>query len=377
MNKSDQYFVPNDVDQDSTLNDRLHRLHERILIAMPDIDRIACATYDTKDDQLRTFIHSTLTGKALSNYAFKLSQSSSLSRIAATGECRVINEIQYTKETNSNHSSWLLSEGYHSSFTVPMYDNGQFIGFIFFDSMKPRAFSSIVQRDIKLYVHLITMSIINELCALRSISASVHVAKKFTQLRDFETGAHLERMARYARVIAKEIAPTYNLSDEFIEHIFLFAPLHDIGKIAIPDSILLKPGKFDAEERKIMESHVLKGVELIHSILGEYSLAYLPDSQVLINIVSCHHEFLDGSGYPKALKADEIPIEARIITVADIFDALTSNRPYKTSWSLEDACDELKRMVDNGRLDGACVNALINSIVEVTKIHSQHQDEYA
>jgi HD-GYP domain-containing protein (c-di-GMP phosphodiesterase class II) len=344
---------------------------------MPDIDRVACAAYDAHEDQLSTFIHSTVTGKTLANYVFKLSESASLSRIATTGECRVINEIQNTIEPNSSHSSWLLNEGYHSSFTVPMYDDDQFIGFIFFDSLKPRVFTPIIQRDIKLYANLITMSVISEFSALRTISASVHVAKKFTQLRDFETGAHLERMARYARLIAKEIAPTYNLSDEFIEHIFLFAPLHDIGKIAIPDSILLKPGKFNAEERKIMKSHVMKGVELIHSILGEYSLAHLPDSKMLINLVACHHEFLDGSGYPNGLKADEIPIEARIITVADSFDALTSNRPYKTRWSVEDACNELKRMVDNGKIDGLCVNALINAIEEVTKVHSHYQDEYA
>lgn len=376
MNKIDQYFVPNDAQDGNTLNDRLHRLHERILIGMPDIHRIACATYDTNEDQLSTFINTTLKGRSLSNYVFKLSDSSSLSRIAQTGESRVIDEMYGSIHPNSSHSGWLLSEGYHSSFTVPMYDNGKFIGFIFFDSFKPRAFAPIVQRDITLYANLITMSIISELSALRTISASVHVAKKFTQLRDFETGAHLERMAHYAKVIAKELAPTYKLSDEFIEHLFLFAPLHDIGKIAIPDSILLKPGKFDPEERQIMESHVTKGVELIHSILGEYSLAHLPDSKVLINLVSCHHEFLDGSGYPRGLKAEEIPIEARIVTVADIFDALTSDRPYKTSWSVEDACKELKRMADIGKIDRQCVNALVNSIEEVAKIHSQYQDEY-
>src|SRR5690606_23901431 len=111
---------------------------------------------------------------------------------------------------------------------------------------------------------------------IRTITASVQMAREFTQLRDFETGAHLERMARYSRVIAESIAPIHNLSDEFIGHVFLFAPLHDIGKIGIPDNILLKPGKFTTEERLIMESHVVKGVSMIKKILGEYGLEHLP-----------------------------------------------------------------------------------------------------
>ncbi|MDO9051221.1 MAG: HD domain-containing protein [Methylotenera sp.] len=369
-----QYFVPNDVERDNTLTDRIHHLHERIITAIPDIDRIACATYDAKEDQLRTFINSTLNGKILSDYSFKLSDSQSLSRIAETGESRVIDDIQNSIQPISLHSSWLLSEGYHSSFTIPMYDNDNFIGLIFFDSYQSNTFTTKVQRDIRLYANLITMSISSELSALRNINASVRVARQFTQLRDFETGEHLERMARYARIIAKGLAPHYNLSDEFIEHVFLFAPLHDIGKIGIPDSLLLKPGKFTAEERQIMESHVLKGVELIQKILGEYSLEHLPDSTVLMNIVSCHHEFLDGSGYPKALKATDIAIEARIITAADIFDALTSHRPYKTEWSVEDACIELQRMVEMGKVDADCVNAIISSIDEIKKIHNHFKD---
>lgn len=369
-----QYFVPNDVEGGNTLTDRLHHLHERILAVIPSIDRIACASYDANEDQLRTFINSTLRGVILSDYCFRLSDSQSLSRIAETGESRVIDDIQNSIQPISPHSSWLLSEGYHSSFTIPMYDNGNFIGLIFFDSYQCDTFTTAVQRNIRLYANLITMSISSELSALRNINASVRVAKQFTQLRDFETGEHLERMARYARIIANGLAPHYNLSDEFIEHVFLFAPLHDIGKIGIPDSLLLKPGKFTAEERQLMESHVLKGVELIQKILGEYSLEHLPDSTVLMNIVSCHHEFLDGSGYPKALKAIDIAIEARIITVADIFDALTSNRPYKNKWSVDDACIELQRMVEMGKIDADCVNVIFSCVDEIKKIHSNFQD---
>lgn len=132
-----QYFVSFDAEAGNTLSERLHRLHEGILEGMPDIERVACASYDSDEGELKTFIHSSISGQALSNYAFKLAESASLSRIAETGESRVIDEIQSSIEPNSPHSEWLLSNGYHSSFTVPMYDNGQFIGLIFFDSFKP------------------------------------------------------------------------------------------------------------------------------------------------------------------------------------------------------------------------------------------------
>ena len=239
-----------------------------------------------------------------------------------------------------------------------MYDNGQLLGFIFFDSMEIAYFTHTIQRDLLLYCNLINMALSNELAAVRSVLASAQVARDFANLRDFETGAHLERMSKYAKLIATGIAEEYRLSDETIEHIYLFAPLHDIGKIGIPDQILLKPGPLDAEERKIMETHVLKGEQIMLKVIGDFSLEHLPDSKIMQNIVACHHEFMNGSGYPRQLQGEQIPIEARIVTVADIFDALTSQRPYKKPWPVADAIDELRKMVQLGKLDESCVNAL-------------------
>ena len=361
-------------DSNSTLNERLGVLHDRILNTVPVVDRIAVAIYDAPEDKLKTFINSTRKGDAILAYEFTLSNSPALYSLATSGEVRVINEIQEAVKSNSLHSSWLLKQGYRSSFTVPIYDNGEFIGFVFFDSMEHAAFTTEIQRDLSLYTSLINMSLSREFSAVRSIVASVKVARDFANLRDFETGTHLERMARYSRVIAKAIAPKQNLSDEFVEHVFLFAPLHDVGKIGIPDNILLKPGKLDSEERKIMESHVVKGCEIVSKILGDFALQHLPDSKVMINIVECHHEFLDGSGYPQGLKGTDIPIEARIVTVADIFDALTSKRPYKSVWSISDAFLELTRMVDLGKLDADCVAVIKTHAQEIEEILVTYQD---
>ncbi|MBT1445290.1 HD domain-containing protein [Shewanella sp. JM162201] len=231
-----------------------------------------------------------------------------------------------------------------------------------------------MQRDMLLYANLVNMSLSNEFAAVRTILASAQVARDFAQLRDFETGAHLERMSAYSRLIAKQIAAEAGLTDEQIEHIALFAPLHDVGKIGIPDSVLLKPGGLTSDERLLMQTHVDKGEIIIRKILGDFGLSHLPDSQIMLNIVACHHEYLDGSGYPRGLCGEQIPIEARIVTVADILDALSCARPYKEPWPLERCFDELRRMAASGKLDSRCVEALIEVRAEVEEIIGRLSD---
>ncbi len=357
----------------STLNERMRQLHQRILETMPAVDRVACAIYDAREDLLKTFINSTR-GEALAAYQFPLSESRSLSELAHSGRTRVIDDIPATLQSDNTHSRWVLEQGYLSSFTVPLYDNGGFAGFVFFDARERSAFTPVVQRDLALYCNLINMVLSSEFAAVRSIVATVAVARDFTHLRDFETGAHLERMARVARVIAQAIAPRRGLSDEFIEHVYLFAPLHDIGKIGVPDHILLKQGRLTPQERVLMQSHVTKGGEMIDRIVGDFNLHQMPDSTVMKNIVLMHHEFLDGSGYPAGLRGEQIPVEARIATVADIFDALTSQRPYKKAWPIDEACVELERMAADGKLDGDCVAALRAHTAELGEILQRYRD---
>jgi HD-GYP domain-containing protein (c-di-GMP phosphodiesterase class II) len=356
------------------LNGRLSHLHDQLLELVPCIERIACVLYDDDNDRLKTFVNSTRSGVAIQGYEFPLKESASLSAIAASGTPRVIDDIQAVVQPNSPHSNWLLEQGYRSSLTVPLSDQGHFIGFVFYDSCELAAFTPTVQRNLALFTRLINMTISNELSAVRSIMASAQVARDFAHLRDFETGDHLDRMARYSRLIARDLAPSHGLNDEFIEHVFLFAPLHDIGKIGIPDRILLKPGKLDPEERRLMETHVTLGLDIIDKILGEFALDDLPDSHVLRAIVGGHHEQLDGSGYPRGLQGEQIPLEARIVAVADVFDALTSRRPYKPAWTVAEACTELDRLVAAGKLDGDCVAAIKRHAGEMAAIGARHQD---
>lgn len=154
---------------------------------------------------------------------------------------------------------------------------------------------------------------------------------KVTESRDNETGAHLERMARYAGLIAEVI----DLPDEEVRIIEAAAPLHDIGKISIPDAILNKPGKLTEEEMDVMRLHPRYGYEVLRDSSSRFV-------QVGADIALRHHERWDGTGYPDGLAGTDIPLSARIVAVADVLDALTTRRPYKEAWSMDDALDYLR-----------------------------------
>ena len=183
------------------------------------------------------------------------------------------------------------------------------------------------------------------------------------EFRDPETGAHIVRMAHYSQLIARQLG----LDDELCERILTAAPMHDIGKVGTPDHILLKPGRLTAEELIVMRQHSRIGHDIL---LGSSS----PMIQMAAEIALTHHEKFDGSGYPDGTVGEAIPISGRIVAVADVFDALTSPRPYKEAWPLERAFDFIK----SGRgshFDPACVDAFFAVIPEVLIIRERFQDE--
>lgn len=149
------------------------------------------------------------------------------------------------------------------------------------------------------------------------------------EYKDNETGLHVIRMSHYSRLIAESYIGG---TSEWTELVFQASPMHDIGKIGIPDRILLKPEKLDDEEWAMMLKHPEFGAEII----GEHPSGLL---QMAHEIALNHHEKYDGSGYPRGLKGEEIPLSARIVAIADVFDALTTLRPYKHAWSVEQAVD--------------------------------------
>ena len=185
---------------------------------------------------------------------------------------------------------------------------------------------------------------------------------KAGEYRDEDTGHHVIRMAKFSRLIAEELG----LSEMECEDIEYAAPLHDIGKIGIPDHILLKPDKFDSFEWELMKSHTVIG----HSILSNSQSRYIQMGAV---IALNHHEKFDGTGYPSRLSGRQIPFVARIVSVADVYDALVSNRPYKKGWPPEKAFEFL--LEQSGKhFDPECVNAFLNRIEEIKRVQAELKD---
>ena len=194
--------------------------------------------------------------------------------------------------------------------------------------------------------------------ALQMLRLATQVAHDFARLRDFETGNHLERVSGITRLIAEGLAADAGLENSFIEQISLFSRLHDIGKIGIPDAILLKPGRLDDEEMAVMRTHVQKGLEILDKVLDQHGIARQAATELMANVIRCHHERLDGSGYPAGLRAEQIPLEGRIVAVADVFDAVTSTRPYRRSATVTEGLTLVRQLADEGQLDPSCVAAL-------------------
>lgn len=182
------------------------------------------------------------------------------------------------------------------------------------------------------------------------------------EYKDNETGLHVVRMSHYARIIANRIVD----NEAWSELIFQAAPMHDIGKIGIPDHILLKPGKLDEKEWKLMRKHPKIG----HDIIGSHDSPLL---QMAADIAMAHHEKWDGSGYPKGLAKESIPLAARIIAVADVFDALTTVRPYKTAWPVPDAVAFIQSEA-GAHFDPQVVEAFTDSLPELLAIKSQYAE---
>ncbi len=183
------------------------------------------------------------------------------------------------------------------------------------------------------------------------------------EYRDEDTGQHIMRMSRISARLATEIG----WSDREVELMLHASPMHDIGKIGIPDAILLKPGRLTAEEWDIMKTHTTIGAELLD---GDAS-----DLMTLAReIALSHHEKWDGTGYPNGLGSEDIPLSGRICGLADVFDALTSERPYKKPWPVEKAIDLIR---DNRgkHFDPIVVDAFFDVIDDIEEIRQEHQEQ--
>jgi len=184
------------------------------------------------------------------------------------------------------------------------------------------------------------------------------------EFRDNETGNHIIRMSHFSRLLSQAAG----FGENFTEMLFNAAPMHDVGKIGVPDHILLKQGRLDAEEWAIMRQHAQMGADII----GDHCDELL---QAARTIALCHHEKWDGSGYPRGLRGEEIPLMARVIAIADVFDALTSERPYKKAWAVEDALDYIEQQAGR-HFDPALIEPFRQALPDILHIREKYADRH-
>ncbi|MEH6491931.1 response regulator [Halopseudomonas sp.] len=211
--------------------------------------------------------------------------------------------------------------------------------------------SPIVRARVRTHLSLVRADVLRE--TRLNIVQCLGMAAEY---KDNETGLHVIRMSHFSRIIALAAG----FSEEDADEILHAAPMHDVGKIGIPDAVLQKPGKLDAQEWQIMREHPEIGAQII----GEHDASLL---QMARRIALSHHEKWDGTGYPKGLAGEDIPVEGRIVAIADVFDALTSQRPYKAAWPVEKAVD-LIRSERGKHFDPQLVDCFLDSLDAIVEI---------
>jgi putative two-component system response regulator len=212
--------------------------------------------------------------------------------------------------------------------------------------------------------------------SLESRDLMIFALAKLAESRDKDTGAHLERMREYSRILAEELStwPKYGelIDGDYVQLIYLTSPLHDIGKVGVPDAVLLKPGRLTPEEFDVMKQHTLLGGETLKAVAQSR-----PDAQFLTmaqDIALSHHEHFNGKGYPYGLHGEQIPISGRIVALADVYDALRSKRVYKQAFDHQTARQTIVD-VRGKHFDPDVVDAFLNRESEFIAVAQQFNDQ--
>lgn len=369
IGRTDELFGLN---QRIPLNEKLKLIHHTIRNRFEGAHRVAVALYEEKSELLKTYLASSGPDQLLQRYESRLDDAPTLRELMNTQKSRVVHDLSVFHSSRREHTRRILDQGYQSSYTVPLVFNNVFHGFLFFDSYQKAYFDEHRTGDLDVYVHLISCIVADEIRTIQILTAALNTANQIVHQRDPETAVHLDRMSRFSRVIAQDLVATgkHQFTDEYIELIYLFSGLHDIGKIGLPDEVLLKTTRLEPQEFDVMKTHTTKGATLINHMISNFGLEGVAHVEMLRNIAQFHHEKLDGTGYPLGLKEDQIPIEARIVAVADVFDALTTRRRYKEAKTNEEAFEILREMAPS-QLDADCVESLVRNSTKLTRIQNQ------
>jgi HD-GYP domain-containing protein (c-di-GMP phosphodiesterase class II) len=271
----------------------------------------------------------------------------SLESIMYSANARVINDLEKYTDNKSvkDYNKYIMDAGVRASITLPLIINSEPVGIIFFSSRYKNIYTEEHVKFLETLVDSIAISLEKSIFADELLFGSLLAMVKLAEARDEETGDHLERMKVYSRTITESLLSeskyVKSITPEYIENIERFSPMHDIGKVGIRDGILLKPGKLTTDEFDEMKKHAIYGADVLRTAESNITKKGRNIFQMGIEIAEGHHEKWDGSGYPYGKRGEEIPLSARIVAIADVFDALSSKRPYKEAFSFEESFDTI------------------------------------
>lgn len=316
--------------------------YTHIGVALLDRDaRLIRATYGVSADR-----HARLARRLL-GYTAPLDKTS-LGKVIEGGEPRVINDLEdYLKDRKPVHryNQILLEEGIRSSIAFPLLNNNAAVGIIFFSSDRKNVYGPEHIDFLKVLANSIMLSLEKTIMIDDMVVSSTLALAALAEERDNDTGDHLVRMRNYSRMVAELLAGDHRYAGsvdlDYVNAIERFSPLHDIGKVAIRDNILLKPGRLTPEEFEVMKTHTTYGARVLRMANENLKKQGRDVFRIGVEIAESHHEHWDGTGYPYGKRGREIPLSARIVAVADVFDALTSRRVYKPAYSFEKSVEIL------------------------------------
>ncbi|HAS63506.1 MAG TPA: hypothetical protein DCS35_13670 [Vibrio sp.] len=338
------------------LNQQLQQLMQRMHVHAPEIARVSYAKYNRDTDTLVTYADSEFQLWSELHHEKRLSKLDHLKRAAAMGIPRVIDDLAYM--THCERIGFLLNKGYRSSAAIPCFQNHRFSGFVFLNAYEPNVFSNQSLMTLVPYIEMLQFAVESHSQVVKTIVEFADRLRTGSNLFSRDSYYHGRRMRAYTKVIAQYVAEQHKLDDEQVEAIAMFAQVHDIGKAQLPETLMYNSQPFGPQELMSARSHIDNGIKLMDEIVSSVGNPNHPSITLLNQIMRFQYEYLDGSGYPYGFQQEEVPLAARIVAVANIFDSMTTHKTYRQACSVTSALLELEKMVQQGKIDGHCVDAL-------------------
>jgi len=335
-------------------------------------DRFSLAIYQSSQNLLVAF-HATVRGNkpVFLNKGFNqpLSETSLNKIIDQRIPYRIINNLE---ERRSISSDLLLKEGIHANITVPIIINQRLFGFLFFAHQQKHVYTGDMGKVASLVANIVRSRFFYSYAIQKTLSVFGDGIVNIVEFKDDETADHTRRVSLYAEVLADILRKQGRITPQKAEEIRAYAPLHDIGKIGIPDTILLKPAKLTSEEWNLMKQHPLIGGRLIKNanqqLINQMGFGLL---HTAYNLIIDHHEWWDGSGYPQGKRGMDISIEGQIVAIADVFDALTTKRTYKPAFPFEQSLAIVQEQAGT-HFNPELVAMFLDKREQILKIYQEH-----